>query len=174
MTIRAALALGANLGDRCAALQHAIGILENDSTVTVIAVSDLYETDPIGGPQQPQYLNAVVVLESNEFGADEPSFARFLLRRAHDIEQQLQRTRGVRWGPRTMDVDVLAVGGWESADPQLIVPHPRIGERAFVLVPWEQVDAEFVVAGLDQTVAELLAQLPAADRATVERMPQSN
>jgi 2-amino-4-hydroxy-6-hydroxymethyldihydropteridine diphosphokinase len=157
---RAALALGANLGDRLAALQYAVDGLAATDGVRLVAVSSVYETDPVGGPgEQPDYLNAVAVVDTS-LRPDE------LLARAHALEDAAGRVRVVRWGPRTLDVDVLAVGS-ETADTEsLQLPHPRVAERAFVLVPWADVDPTFDVPGLG-AVSELLARLGPAELAGV-------
>ncbi len=131
---RVALSIGANLGDRLAALQYAVD--ELSALGEVVAVSDVYETDPVGGPEQPDYYNAVLVLETGA-SPDE------VLATAHRVEQGHGRTRQVRWGPRTLDVDVLAYGQVVSDDPHLTLPHPRALEREFVLVPWAQADYGF-------------------------------
>ena len=130
---RVALGLGANLGDRVAALQGAVDVVAPHLVDPV--VSSVYETAPVGGPDQPDYANAVLV-----GGWDgEPSA---LLALARDAEQAWGRTREERWGPRTLDVDVLAVGDLVSDDPVLTLPHPRARERAFVLVPWAEADPD--------------------------------
>lgn len=144
-----ALSIGANLGDRLAALQYAVDTLAEIGTV--FAVSDVFETDPVGGPEQPDYYNAVVVLHTE----DEP---QAVLECAHRAEQGKGRTREVRWGARTLDVDVLAYGQTVSDDPVLTLPHPRALERAFVMVPWAQVDPGFVLPD-GRRVAEVVAQL---------------
>lgn len=131
---RVALSIGANLGDRLAALQYAVDELA--VLGEVVAVSDVYETDPVGGPDQPDFYNAVIVLET-------AATAEQLLAAAHRAEQGRGRTREVRWGPRTLDVDILAFGQVVSDDPRLTLPHPRAAERAFVLLPWAQADAGF-------------------------------
>ena len=128
---RVAFGLGANLGDRVAALQGAVDVLAPH--LDDPSVSSVYETSPVGGVEQPDYANAVLVGDSRE----RPSA---LLARAHEAEQARQRTRDVRWGPRTLDVDVLAVGDVVLDDPDLTVPHPRAAERGFVLVPWAEAD----------------------------------
>ena len=130
---RVAYGLGANLGDRMAALQGAVDLLAPH--LDDPAVSSVYETSPVGGVEQPDYANAVLVGDSRE----RPSA---LLARAHAAEQAWQRTRDVRWGPRTLDVDVLAVGDVVIDDPDLTLPHPRAVERGFVLVPWAEADPE--------------------------------
>lgn len=125
---RAYLALGSNLGDRLAHLQQAVDGLRAEPGVEVIAVSGVYETDPVGGPPQPPYLNAVVAAET---ALD----ARGLLGVARRLEDLAHRERSERWGPRTLDVDVLLVGDERVDEPDLVVPHPRMYERDFVLAP---------------------------------------
>lgn len=131
---RVALSLGANLGDRLQALQSGLQVLAELGPV--VAISDVFETDPVGGPEQPDYYNAVVVLET-EAPATE------VLAMAHRAEQDLGRTREVRWGARTLDVDVLAYGDVISHDPELTLPHPRATSRGFVMIPWAQADPGF-------------------------------
>lgn len=128
---RVAFGLGANLGDRVAALQGAVDLLAPH--LDGPAVSSVYESSPVGGVEQPDYANAVLVGGSDA----EPSE---LLELAHEAEQAWHRTREVRWGPRTLDVDVLMVGDLVSDDPVLTLPHPRIRERGFVLLPWAEAD----------------------------------
>lgn len=126
------LALGSNVGDRVAHLQGAVDGLAGAAGIEVVAVSRVFETDPVGGPPQYPYLNAVVEVETS-LGA------RQLLELARRLEAEAGRapdpaTR-VRFGPRQLDVDVLLVGDERVDEPDLIVPHPRLGERAFVLAP---------------------------------------
>lgn len=149
---RVALGLGANLGDRVAALQGAVDALAPRLVDPV--VSSVYETVPVGGPPQPDYANAVLV----GGWAGEP---RELLGLAHEAEAAWQRERDVRWGPRTLDVDVLVVGDVVSDDPVLTLPHPRAAERAFVLVPWAEVDPDAVLP--DGTRVVDLAAVVGAD-----------
>jgi 2-amino-4-hydroxy-6-hydroxymethyldihydropteridine diphosphokinase len=120
---RAFLGLGSNLGDRVALLQAAVASLGD-----VAAVSPLYETDPVGGPDQGAFLNVVVEL-------DTPLGARGLLEECRRLEAAAGRVRTVRWGPRTLDADVLWVEGETVDEPDLQVPHPRMWERRFVLAP---------------------------------------
>jgi len=120
---RAFLGLGSNLGDRRGHLEAALRFLPD-----VVAVSPVYETDPVGGPAQGPFLNAVVELRT----ALSP---RRLLEAAQAAERSAGRVRGPHWGPRTLDVDVLVVGDLTVADEDLAVPHPRMWERGFVLVP---------------------------------------
>ena len=152
---RAVLSVGANLGDRAAALRGAVEAVRP----WLRAVSPVYETAPWGPVPQDDYYNAVLVV-------DDPSAApRDWLTRAHAAEQVAGRTRDVRWGPRTLDVDVVDVAGVRSDDPELTLPHPRAAERAFVLVPWLAADPAAELAG--RPVAELIAALPADEVAGV-------
>ncbi len=137
---RAALALGSNLGDRLDYLQGAVDSLTESPEISPVGVSSVYETEAVG-PEQPPYLNAVLVVETS-------LSARTLLERAHAVEDAFGRVRDVRWGPRTLDVDVLALGDKVVSDHDLQVPHPRLAERAFVLVPWAEVDPSFEVPGM--------------------------
>jgi 2-amino-4-hydroxy-6-hydroxymethyldihydropteridine diphosphokinase len=144
------LALGSNLGDRQDILQGAVNAIVGLPGVRVTAVSPVYETVPVGGPAQPDYLNAVVL-------ADAARPARELLDRLHEIEAAFDRVRVVRWGPRTLDIDVIAFDAERSDDPQLTLPHPRAHERAFVLAPWLDVDPDAALPGRGP-VAGLLAK----------------
>jgi 2-amino-4-hydroxy-6-hydroxymethyldihydropteridine diphosphokinase len=140
---RAYLGLGANIGDRARALQAAVDGLAAAAGVTVVAVSPVYETEPVGGPEQPEYLNAVVAVDTNRT-------PRQLLEIAKRLEDEAGRVPGERWGPRPLDVDVLLVGDDEVDEPDLVVPHPRLYERAFVMVPLADLDpmlAPWVPAG---------------------------
>ena len=130
---RVAFGLGANLGDRVAALQGAVDVIAPH--LRLAAVSSVYETSPVGGVEQPDFANAVLVGDSDGQPTD-------LLALAHEAERAWSRTRDVRWGPRTLDVDVLAVGDVVSDDPELVLPHPRAAQRGFVLVPWAEADPD--------------------------------
>jgi 2-amino-4-hydroxy-6-hydroxymethyldihydropteridine diphosphokinase len=152
------LALGSNLGDRQDILQGAVDAIVGLPGMRVTAVSPVYETVPVGGPAQPDYLNAIVLAD-----AERP--ARELLDRLHEIEAAFDRVRVVRWGPRTLDIDVVDFGGERSDDPELTLPHPRAHERAFVLGPWRDVDPDAALPG-HGPVAELLAK---ADRSGLRR-----
>jgi 2-amino-4-hydroxy-6-hydroxymethyldihydropteridine diphosphokinase len=136
---RAVLGLGANLGDPREALRAAVAGLAALEGSEVVAVSALWRTAPVGGPEQPEYTNAVVLLRT----ALDP---HALLEAAQRLEAAADRVRGLRWGPRTLDVDILDVEGVRSTDPVLTVPHPRAHERSFVLAPWEQVDPDWILA----------------------------
>ncbi len=135
---RAFLGLGSNLGDRKAALRQ--GVVQLEAAGDVAAVSPLYETEPIGGPEgQGAFLNLVVELLT----ADSP---RELLHRCQELESAAHRVRTVRWGPRTLDADVLLVGDLEVDEDDLVVPHPRMWERRFVLQPLFDLAPELVPA----------------------------
>ena len=134
---RAYLALGSNLGDRLAHLQSAVDGLSRAPGTRVVAVSRVYETDPVGGPEQDAYLNAVV-------GVDTDLDPHALLNVAQQCERAAQRVRAERWGPRTLDVDVLLYDDLEIDTEDLVVPHPRMWERAFVVVPLREIAADRV------------------------------
>jgi 2-amino-4-hydroxy-6-hydroxymethyldihydropteridine diphosphokinase len=159
---RAVLALGANLGDARGAVRGAMDALATTPGITVIARSSLYETDPVGGPEQPRFVNAVVMIETTL----EP-YA--LLAAAHVIEGQWQRTRDVHWGPRTLDIDVIHYEGVQQDVPDLTLPHPRAADRGFVLLPWLEIDPN---ASLPEhgVVIDLLAALDVSD---IERIPST-
>ncbi len=161
---RVALGLGANLGNRAAALQSAIDTIGNNAGIELIGVSPVFETDPVGGPEQPDYLNAVLVVETT-------LSAEQLLDIVHSAEQQLSRTRKIRWAARTLDVDILNYGRKVSGDPVLTLPHPRAAERAFVLVPWVAIDPDRELAGTGLSVAEHLARLDPTELARVRLRP---
>jgi 2-amino-4-hydroxy-6-hydroxymethyldihydropteridine diphosphokinase len=130
---RAYLGLGCNVGDRAHALQRSVDGLAAAGGVAVVAVSSVYETAPVGGPEQPDYLNAVVAVETDRT-------PRELLEIAKRLEDEAGRVPGERWGPRPLDVDVLLVGDDEVDEEDLVVPHPRLYERAFVMVPLAELD----------------------------------
>ncbi len=132
--VPAFLALGSNLGDRAANLQRAVDLLGNDG-LTVRRSSRVYETDPVGGPPQPDYLNAVIDVETT-------LSPRGLLEACLQVEREMGRARGERWGPRVIDVDVLTYGDYEIDGPGLQIPHPRMHERGFVLAPLLELTAD--------------------------------
>ncbi|MGA5452479.1 2-amino-4-hydroxy-6-hydroxymethyldihydropteridine diphosphokinase [Streptomyces umbrinus] len=162
---RAVLSLGSNLGNRLETLQGAIDALEDTPGVRIKAVSPVYETEPWGVDpgSQPTYFNAVIVLKTTL----PPSS---LLERAHAVEEAFHRVRDERWGPRTIDVDIVTYADVVSDDPVLTLPHPRAHERAFVLAPWYDVEPEAQLPGRGP-VAHLLADVPregVAPRADLE------
>jgi 2-amino-4-hydroxy-6-hydroxymethyldihydropteridine diphosphokinase len=163
---RAVLSLGGNLGDRVGNLRRALVALTGHG---LVARSTLYETPPWGPVEQPPYLNAIAVVRGDRDAAG-------WLALAHELEQAAGRTRDVRFGPRTLDVDVITVSADDgtpvlSGDPELTLPHPRAAERAFVLVPWLSLDPSAVLPGHGR-VADLVAALPPEDVAAVARWEQ--
>lgn len=147
----AVLALGSNLGDRIGTLRAAVALL--GERLGLLAVSPVYETVPVGGPPQDDYLNAVTLVRAAP--------VRELLAVAREAERAADRRRLVRWGPRTLDVDVIACGDTVSDDPEILVPHPRAHLRAFVCVPWLEIDRDAVLPGHGRLV-DLVAALAAA------------
>jgi 2-amino-4-hydroxy-6-hydroxymethyldihydropteridine diphosphokinase len=156
---RVVLSIGSNLGDRLARLQSVVDGLGE----AIVAVSPVYETDPWGRVEQAPFLNAVLI-------ADDPARdGQAWLRRAQEFEAAAGRVRGERWGPRTLDVDLIACHGDTEViarEPNLTLPHPLAHLRAFVLVPWLAIDpdARLTVAGTSRSVASLVAELEPADR----------
>lgn len=158
---RVVVALGSNLGDRSATLRTAVARLGAVPGVRLVAVSGVWQTAAIGGPQQPDYLNAVLLLDCT-------LSPRALLAACQQVEVEHHRQREVRWGPRTLDLDVIVFGDLISDQPDLLLPHPRAAGRAFVLAPWNQVDPSAVLPvaapggstrrAVVRRVAELLAE----------------
>jgi len=160
---RAVLSIGSNLGDRLARLQSAVDGLGG----SVVAVSPVYETAPWGGVEQGPFLNAVVIADDAELGG------HGWLRLGQKLENAAERVRGERWGPRTLDVDVItcSADGRELVvrDPDLTLPHPLAHLRAFVLVPWLAIDpaAALTVAEVPTPVTRLLDDIEPVDKAGV-------
>ncbi|MCV7410895.1 2-amino-4-hydroxy-6-hydroxymethyldihydropteridine pyrophosphokinase [Mycobacterium florentinum] len=162
---RVVLSIGSNIGDRLARLQSVVDGLGD----ALLAVSPVYETAPWGGLEQGPFLNAVLI-------ADDPALdGQGWLRRAQEFEQAAGRIRGERWGPRTLDVDLIAChsadGEVLSLENNLTLPHPLAHLRAFVMIPWLDIDpdAQLTVAGGPRPVARLVTELEPADRASVRR-----
>jgi 2-amino-4-hydroxy-6-hydroxymethyldihydropteridine diphosphokinase len=153
------LSIGSNLGERLGRLQGALDALR----AWVHAVSPVYETAPWGPVPQGEFLNAVLVV--GDPGAD----AREWLARAQAAERVAERVREQRWGPRTLDVDIVAVDGVTSDEPELTLPHPRAAERAFVLVPWADVEPDARLGGVP--IRTLIEKLPPAQVAGVRPRP---
>lgn len=151
---RVVIALGSNLGDRVANLRGGLETLLSDPGMTAVAVSPVYRTDPVGGPEQPDFYNAVLVALTS-------LPPRAVLALCQRVEARYGRRREVRWGPRTLDLDIIVYGGEVSDDPELTLPHPRAHERAFVLAPWLAVDPGACIPGRGP-VADLLARVDSA------------
>ena len=144
------IALGSNLGDSKSTLEAAIKSIH--SIAKVNAVSSFYETKPVGGPEQPNYLNAVLIAES-ELSPEK------LLEELQKIENSAGRVRDVRWGARTLDLDLIAAGDIVQLDEFLTLPHPRAHERAFVLEPWLEIDPDGQLPGIGR-IDSIFAALP--------------
>ena len=134
--MKAVISLGANIGDAKANLDLAIGLLRE--ATEVIAVSSYSQTKPVGGPEQPDYLNAVAIVESELPAKD-------LLAVLNGIETAMGRTREIHWGPRVIDLDLIQYGGLLVSDEKLTLPHPRAHERRFVLAPWFEIEPEAIL-----------------------------
>jgi dihydroneopterin aldolase/2-amino-4-hydroxy-6-hydroxymethyldihydropteridine diphosphokinase len=161
------LALGANLGDRAATLAAAVRDLAATPGLEVVGVAPVVETDPVGGPEQPEYLNTVVAVRST-------LPPHLLLAACLAVEQRHGRERRVRWAARTLDVDIVTYGGLALRTPDLVLPHPRAATRAFVLAPWAALDpqARLAVAGGSVPVLDLLADLAGSrDGAAADVLP---
>jgi 2-amino-4-hydroxy-6-hydroxymethyldihydropteridine diphosphokinase len=154
------LSVGSNLGDRLGTLQGCVHAISGLPETDVLAVSPVYETAPVGGPAQPDYLNAVLVLTTGLAPRD-------LLAATQRIEADFGRVRAERFGPRTLDIDIIGFDQEISGDPVLTLPHPRAHERAFVLAPWHDIDPAASLPGRGP-VAALLAGL---GEAGVRRQP---
>ena len=147
--MKVVIALGSNIGDTNSHLHHAIEELAKH--IEVKAVSSFYKTAPVGGPIQDDYLNAVLVAQSEMDPLD-------LLVIMQEIETLAGRTREVHWGPRTLDLDLISFGDHKIDEPHLELPHPRAHERTFVLEPWLEIDPEAELTG-HGSIADLLAEL---------------
>lgn len=147
--MKAVVALGANLGNPQEQMDLAIAMLKEATEVT--AISSYYVTKPVGGPEQPDYINAVCTLESDLPALD-------LLSLLHGIEKSLGRERHEKWGPRTIDLDLIQYGSLLSKADELELPHPRAYERRFVLEPWHEIEPDAVLLTHGK-ISELLEQL---------------
>jgi 2-amino-4-hydroxy-6-hydroxymethyldihydropteridine diphosphokinase len=147
--MKAVVALGANIGNPQEQMDLAIAMLKEATEVT--AISSYYVTKPVGGPEQPDYINAVCTLESDLPALD-------LLSLLHGIEKSLGRERREKWGPRTIDLDLIQYGSLLSKADELELPHPRAYERRFVLEPWHEIEPDAVLLTHGK-ISELLEQL---------------
>ena len=148
--MKAVISLGANIGNPEEQMQLAIAMLRE--ATDVVALSSIYKTEPVGGPEQPDYLNAICIAESDLPAAD-------LLALLHGIEKTLGRERIERWGPRTIDLDLIQYGKILSSAEELELPHPRAHERKFVLEPWFEIEPDAILLTHGK-ISELLEQLP--------------
>ena len=138
--VKAYLGLGSNMGDTRKNLDIAVDLLKSSKNITVIKVSSYYETEPVGYVEQDWFLNIVVQIETN-FEPEE------LLVFCQQIEEVLKRKRIIRWGPRTIDVDILLYEHYTSNEESLTIPHPRMTERAFVMIPLYEIAPDLVIEG---------------------------
>lgn len=159
---RAVLSIGGNQGDSVALLRSVAREFEGQ----IVARSAFYATPPWGGVVQDDFLNAVVIVDVEEEPFD-------LLRRCQRLEEAADRVREIRWGPRTLDVDIVSLHDASglpitSTNPELLLPHPRARQRAFVLVPWVDADPEAILDGI--AVSDLIVELPAEDVDSIRRL----
>lgn len=145
MKPRAYLSLGSNMGDRIFHLKQAVHLLENHPNIQVLQKSSFYTTAPVGYLEQEDFVNIVVAVET----ALEPMA---LLEVCGEVEESLKRVRLIHWGPRTIDVDILWYEGYESNSEKLTVPHPRMHERGFVMIPLGELNSSLVIK--DRTVLD--------------------
>ncbi|WP_042354658.1 2-amino-4-hydroxy-6-hydroxymethyldihydropteridine diphosphokinase [Bacillus rubiinfantis] len=153
MKNNAVIALGSNVGNRYDNLVAAVNKLTDSSNINLVNYSSIYETDPVGYEQQEQFLNMVIEVNT-ELNAFE------LLKRCLNIELELGRKREIKWGPRTIDLDILLFNQENIKSETLIVPHPRMFDRAFVLVPLIEMKPELKLPGLARPIAALITELP--------------
>ncbi len=157
--VRAYLGLGGNLGDPAAAMASALRALDATAAVSVVAVSSLYRTPPWGKTDQPDFMNAVAAVDTT-------LSPRALLDLCLETERALKRVRVDRWGPRVIDMDILLFGSERINEEGLQVPHPRMGERAFVLAPLAEIAPDVIVDG-----EPAAGRLAAVNKAGIERLP---
>lgn len=156
---RAWIALGSNLGDSGAILAQALADIAQLPNSRLLASSARYRTAPIGGPDQPDFLNAVCLIETQLSPTE-------LLHALQQLEQQAGRVRHERWGPRTLDLDIIAIDELQLNDPELTLPHPRAHQRAFVLQPLAELSPQLILAGhsvhswLDSVADQAIERLP--------------
>jgi 2-amino-4-hydroxy-6-hydroxymethyldihydropteridine diphosphokinase len=159
-TFDAILALGTNIGDRAANIEEAVRRLGEDGAIEIVARSRLYRTAPWGITDQDWFVNACVGIRTGLTPLD-------LLKRCQAVENAMGRVRIERWGPRVIDVDILAIGDQEIQVPDLIVPHPLIAERAFVLVPLRDIAPELTLAG--KSIDDMLGAVDAGEVVPLEQ-----
>ncbi|KJE26999.1 2-amino-4-hydroxy-6-hydroxymethyldihydropteridine diphosphokinase [Geobacillus thermoleovorans] len=147
------LALGSNLGDRVSYLRSAIEALHHHQEIFITSSSSIYETDPVGYVDQGKFLNMVI-----EVATSLSPFA--LLDATQQIEQRFGRKREIRWGPRTLDLDILLYNHENIETEQLTIPHPRMAERAFVLIPLLEVNSRVAIPNLSEPLIDIIGRLP--------------
>ncbi|WP_313894882.1 2-amino-4-hydroxy-6-hydroxymethyldihydropteridine diphosphokinase [Psychrobacillus sp.] len=142
------LSIGSNIGERLDYLKQSVGMLMGSKDIQVSSVSSVYETDPVGYVDQAAFLNIVVELKTLLAPHD-------LLKKCNEIEDELGRTRKIRWGPRTVDLDILLYNEENMKTEQLIIPHPRMKERGFVLIPLAELNPDLVLPDSKLSLSEL-------------------
>lgn len=147
------LSLGSNIQDRLSYLRDAVMLLQEDEQIAVIDVSSIYETDPVGYTNQGNFLNIVVKLKTNYQAED-------LLFKCMYIEKELGRKRIIRWGPRTIDLDILLFNQENIESDNLSVPHPRMQERAFVIIPLLEIEPNIQLPKMEQPLHVVLERIP--------------
>ncbi|GGG98271.1 2-amino-4-hydroxy-6-hydroxymethyldihydropteridine diphosphokinase [Staphylococcus pragensis] len=147
--VQAYLGLGSNIGDREQQLQEAIRLIDSTEGIDVVQTSPIYETAPVGYTDQPNFLNLCIEINTE-------LSSQALLQRCLETEQHLHRVRDIRWGPRTLDVDILLYGDEVVEEEDLSIPHPRMNERAFVLIPLNDIAPNKVEPRSHQTIGELV------------------
>ena len=150
------IGIGSNLGERLVNLKKALNMLSSEKEISVQAVSAIYETAPVGGPEQGPFLNACAALQTT-------LTPTLLLLKMLEVENSLGRVREVRWGPRVIDLDLLVYEGVIMNTPLLELPHPRMIERNFVLIPLADIDRELLIPDHGKTVGEILSDRDATD-----------
>jgi 2-amino-4-hydroxy-6-hydroxymethyldihydropteridine diphosphokinase len=146
------LGLGSNMGDKKKYIDNALELLREHKSIEVLEISSYYETDPIGYTDQDLFLNIVVKIYTLLQPLE-------LLSYCHEIEEKLNRERIIRWGPRTIDVDILLYENYSSQDEKLIIPHPRMTERAFVMIPLYEIEKNISINGIDiKNIVEALQE----------------
>lgn len=159
------LSIGSNIGDRLGSLRKAIQLLDKSDQIKVELVSSIYETDPIGYVDQACFLNAVIKI-STSLQPEE------LLQACLQIELDLGRKRGIRWGPRTLDLDILLYNQENIETESLLVPHPRMQERAFVMIPLMELDPDIKLPNVNTSLDDIVEQIP--DKEGVRLWKQKN
>lgn len=149
---KAYIGLGSNKGDRLSLLRRSLELLGREQDITVSAISPLYETEPVSGPPQGLYLNACAALNTV---LSPVMLLKFML----NVENSLGRVRKRRWGPRTLDLDLLIYDALLMKTPTLTLPHPRMTERLFVLAPLSHISPDLIIPGTDRTVSEFMSSL---------------
>ena len=160
---RVLLSLGANLDDKALNVKKAMAIISKWDGVSSCKTSGLYITKPWGYTDQDDFVNSAMSFES-------PVEPAVLLSRIHALETDFKRRRVIRYGPRTLDIDIICVGALQMIDDTLTIPHPRMARRAFVLVPLASIEPDFIVPGYDKSVRELCFALPETELSGVRIM----